>query len=163
MAPVAADPVLQATFDLGNQLSLAVLGRSGGAPSKAVDRLLKKAEQSAALLKVKIPALPPLTGSQSKDGADALHYLLQGTAPMLKKMNPRQNAIYEIAVKSNILRMLYVPGNDMGLVKILQARCVPAKIKDPTGPLAKGVSVKAPASDFGPLIEQFQANVRDQL
>lgn len=163
LAPAGADPTLQATFDLGTQLSLTALGRAGGAEAKLTDSLLKKAQQSAKVLKVTIPPLPPLTGSQSKDAADALHYLLKGTQPLVKKLNPRQVAIFELGVKSNILRMLYMPGNDMGLVKILQARCGAAKIKDPTAPLRGAVEAKAPPSQFGPLVEQFQAHVREQL
>ncbi len=154
--PVCAEPALQAAFDLGNQLSLAVLGRAGGADAKTVADLMKKAETSAKTLKVTIPPQP-------KDPANGLKYLLEDVGPLVKKLNPRQAMAFEVAMKTNILRLMYTPGNDNGIVKQLQAQTTRAGLHDMTGPLLKAVESKASSAQFGALIEAFQANVRAQL
>lgn len=161
--PGWTDSPYQASFDLGNYLSTAVLGRAAQADPQAVERMLKSANRAASVLTMTVPPLPSLTGDKSKDVTAAIDFLLKGTTPLLSKMNEKQAAVFDLAIKSNILGVLYQPGKDQGLVKVLKDRCLIAKIKDVTGPLEKAVKSKASAESVAGLIEQFQTGVRTQL
>lgn len=102
-------------WDLGHNLSLAALGNAEGGASSAVESLLAKAKGNGKTFGVTIPDLPPRSTDKASNRAEALAYLLQKVGgPMggiLKKDFDEEHALlFEISLKSNLLLMLYLPG-----------------------------------------------------
>ena len=103
---------------LGSNLSLAALTHERGATEQS-DSLFGKARILADELKVEVPPLPVKTGESSKDGAAVLYYMLndagRAIASKLKKQYDQFHTdLFELALKSNILLMIYSPGEELG-------------------------------------------------
>ena len=102
-------------WELGSSISLAgvVFAQS---PDKAlIARQFDQASSAAKGFEIDLPRLPAKTGKRVEDSAAALHYLLVVTGkPIGKRLQdlygPEHAAIFEIALKSNLLLMLYGPG-----------------------------------------------------
>lgn len=89
---------------------------------------LKGAETSDSLSKAKIlaaevgavvPMFPIKTGEKSKDTAAILAYLLNDVGKNVggsvkTKYGQKEAALFEMSLKSNVLLMLYAPGDSMG-------------------------------------------------
>jgi hypothetical protein len=104
---------------LGKNLSLAALGRASGAPQQAVDGVLEKARILANATGTPLPDLPAMQGSRAKDSAAALDYLLNAAGKGIQghleqRYDAQHAAVFEMAVKSNVLVMLYAPGDSLG-------------------------------------------------
>ncbi|MCC6747697.1 MAG: hypothetical protein IT371_08575 [Deltaproteobacteria bacterium] len=107
-------------YSLGRNLGLAAVGHAQGAPEGAVTNIFKKAEILAKALGTSVPPLPPKTGVRAKDSAAVLRYLLkQAGAPIhghLKAAHgAKAAALFELANKANLLAMIYVPGDSLGV------------------------------------------------
>lgn len=105
----------QQAWDLGHNLSLAALGHAEGGASAAVESLLAKAKGNGRTFGVTIPDLPAKTADKASNRAEALVYLLRKVGgPMgaiLKRDFDEEHALlFEISLKSNLLLMLYLPG-----------------------------------------------------
>ncbi len=103
---------------LGSNLSLAALMHDRGATEQS-DSLLGKARILANELKVEVPPLPVKTGESAKDGAATLGYMLneagRAIGQKLKEQYDQSHAdLFELALKSNILLMMYSPGESTG-------------------------------------------------
>jgi hypothetical protein len=115
----ATPPTKLVVWALGSRLSLAALGYHQGAPREAVDSLLTKARTLAAEVGAEVPDLPRKTGKESADAAAVVHYLLvEAAQPMGRAIDQRYGAehaaLFEVALKSNLLLLLYVPGQKEG-------------------------------------------------
>jgi hypothetical protein len=122
-----------ASWALGSKLSFAALGHGRGAPQETVDRLLNDAKSIATSLGVTVRPFPP----KGKDSADTMatliHYLIKGDGwntgeELLKKFDRTHGTLFEIAVKSNLLLLLYAPGNDSGIGSIIKSRSEQIKL-----------------------------------
>jgi hypothetical protein len=103
---------------LGNKISLAALGSAEGAPADAVSHLYDAAKVIAKDLGTDLPPLPKLTGEKTKDDAEALAYLLQDAGSpvggfLKTKYGEEYSALYELAVKSQTLNILYLPNDSI--------------------------------------------------
>jgi hypothetical protein len=104
---------------LGDNLSLAALLYNQGAPQDTVDRFLAKAKKIADIFGLTIKPFPARAGSSSASSADMIHYLIAGDgaalgAALARKYNDAHGALFEVAVKSNLLILLYAPGDSLG-------------------------------------------------
>jgi hypothetical protein len=104
---------------MGSKLSLAALGHGRGASQSAVEGVMGKARDMAQQLDVEIPPLPESTGDTTKDSAAALNYLMKTAGePIAKKLKDKygedHSALFEMALKSNMLMLLYSPDDNMG-------------------------------------------------
>jgi hypothetical protein len=118
-ATVGAPPTKLIVWALGSRLSLAALGYHQGASREAVDSVLTKARALAAEVGVEVPDLPRKTGRDSADAAAVLHYLLVETGQLIgrtigERYGAEHAALFEVALKSNLLLLLYVPGGKEG-------------------------------------------------
>ncbi|MEM7314668.1 MAG: hypothetical protein AAF497_16090 [Planctomycetota bacterium] len=114
---------------LGSKLSGAAVMHSQGADASKTQATFKLAEQAAASLGVSVPLLPELVGDKTKDTVRAIEYLLatagrQLHGQLVAKYGRSHAALLEVAIKSNLLTMIYAPGDSTSLAaaKAIQDR-----------------------------------------
>lgn len=115
-APVAN--TRQGAFRLGHKLGLAVLGRARG-QAAAGERTFASLQPLATELGITLPPLPKLTGDDTGDTADAMHYLLDtvgksGVSTLSAKHSQAHAAAFELGLKLNLLNLLYLPNDSLG-------------------------------------------------
>ena len=150
---------LASATDLGYSLSLGVLGKARGAKT---DSVLTAAQNDAKLLGVTLPKLPAMAGDKTKDTVTAMHYLLKELGPVAKGLKSQKEILLmEVGIKSNLMRLLYTPGDDHGLAKILGDRCKRIGVAaGTTSDLSKAVAKKAPDKEITGLLDKLEKEVR---
>ena len=104
---------------LGDNLSFAALLYNQGAAAETVDKFLSKAKTLADILGVQIKPFPAKSAKSAEATADLIHYLIQGDgaligAALARKYDDEHGTLFEVAVKSNLLILLYAPGDSLG-------------------------------------------------
>jgi hypothetical protein len=114
---------------LGDNLSIAALLYNQGAPQDTVDRFLSKAKKIADIFGLEVKPFPAKAGTSSASSADMIHYLIAGDgaalgAGLARKYNDAHGVLFEVAVKSNLLILLYSPGDDLGrsIANVIKSR-----------------------------------------
>ena len=144
-------------YMLGQKLSQAAMVNGRAAPD-VVERTFKSANTIADItLKTKLEALPPVTGDKPKDTAAGMHYLLQGQGKQLGQQistdfGDTSAATYELAVKINMLPMLYIddPKDTMAdtMVEVFERLSKKAKLPDSAlGPIIAKMKARAPMNE----------------
>lgn len=104
-------------YTLGTTLGGTVLARSRGLEQDVVDRQMKRADVLAASLSLRLPPLPVLTGDRPKDGVAAIDYLItkDKVGGLVAQVGTTHGegaaALFELGLKSAIVRMMYLPGD----------------------------------------------------
>lgn len=116
-----------AAWRLGDQLSLAALLYAQGNQEDKVEQLLSNIKPVAEAMEVEIKPFPPRAADSAQTYADVIHYLIEGDGAELgreiaEKFGNPAGTLYEVAVKSNLLILLYEPGEDQGIGGVIQAR-----------------------------------------
>jgi hypothetical protein len=119
----------QLAWDLGDTLSLAAIANAQGVQKATVDSMFGKATEAGKRFGVTIPALPVNSGNKISDQAEALAYILRKIGgPMggiLNKDYDEEHALlFEISLKSNILLIIYGPGESTtgSIVGVIKTR-----------------------------------------
>ena len=110
-----AESTQKLSWILGSKLSLAAVVHAEGMEKAVVDKQFMSAVNAAVPLDIKLPALPARKGDKIDDKASTLVYLLNTTGNPIggilgRNYGADHAAIFEIALKSNILLMMYGPG-----------------------------------------------------
>jgi hypothetical protein len=118
---------------LGDKLSLAAIGYGRGMKQDVVDRFLDQAKSIAGDLGVTVNPLPPKANASAETLATVIHYLIKGEGwstgkQIVDKYDRTHGVLFEVAVKSNLLLLLYEPGNDSGLGALIKSRCEEIKL-----------------------------------
>jgi len=127
---------------LGDNLSLAALLYNQGAPGAMVDRFMSKAKKIADIFEVEVKPFPAKASTSAASSAGIIHYLIAGDgaqigAALARKYDDAHGILFEVAVKSNLLILLYAPGDSLGqsiadVVKSrLQSISLPDKLWSP--------------------------------
>jgi len=116
-----------AAWRLGDQLSLAGLLYAQGNQEDKVTELLSGIKPLAEAMQVEIKSFPPRSADSSQTYADVIHYLIAGDGAALgseigQKFGTPAGTLFEVSVKSNLLILLYQPGEDQGIGGVIQAR-----------------------------------------
>ena len=116
-----------AAWRLGDQLSLAGLLYAQGNQEDKVAELLSGIKPLAEAMQVEIKPFPPRSANSSQTYADVIHYLIAGDGAALgseigQKFGTPAGTLFEVSVKSNLLILLYQPGEDQGIGGVIQAR-----------------------------------------
>jgi hypothetical protein len=119
-------------WELGGKLSKTALAYSRGLKQDVATRMMLRCDQLARGLGTELTPLYVRKGDRIKDGATALHYIMntvgKKVGPHLRKRYDQEHAdLFELALKSNMLLMLYVPSKKPGkltrsLVKVIKSR-----------------------------------------
>ena len=130
-----SDSKKSAAWQLGSQLSVAGVLLVDSNDKALVDRQFARASAAASKFGLKLPALPVRTGQKVEDSAAVLQYLLGATgnpigAILRKNYGPEHAAVFEIALKANILIILYGPGEKEAdtIANVIRKRRVDAKL-----------------------------------
>lgn len=140
------------SFMLGQELALAAVGQANGAkPSTVADSFHNATVMADILLSMKLDPLPKPTGEFASDGAEMLHYLLDGPGRAVGEkihadFGESSGAAYELAVKLTMLGILYIddPADPM-----------PDTLAEVIGKL--GAKAKLPPEVLEPLIAKMKA------
>jgi hypothetical protein len=117
LKPVAgAKPLI---WDLGGQLALAAVASASGVDQKIVGNGFRDAARKAEALGVTLRPLPAVTGDSAADGAAAVNYVLNDAwKPIGRQLSTTYDdshaTLLEIALKSNLLLLLYSPNDGTG-------------------------------------------------
>ena len=142
---------------LGQKLSQAAMVNGRAAPD-VVARTFKAANTVADItLKTKLSPLPPVTGDKPKDTAAGMHYLLNGQGKELGQkikadFGATSAATYELAVKLNMLPMLYIddPKDKMAdtMIEVFTRLSANAKLPESAlGPIIAKMKARAPMNE----------------
>ncbi|HEY4234550.1 MAG TPA: hypothetical protein VGM76_14040 [Lacipirellulaceae bacterium] len=116
--PIDADPAHSSrriAWLLGNKLSLSALANDRGGADEETAKLFSQAQTLAEMLDVKVSDLPPVrTATATNANFDrAIQYLFAQGQPIGRALATRYGddhaALFELAVKSNLLLALYRP------------------------------------------------------
>jgi hypothetical protein len=174
-APPAAEPqrnTRRLAWLLGSKLSLAALANDRGAPAEEVAKWFDQSQSLAQMLGTSAAELPPrLTSSETGGSPDrALDYLFGEGRTLGRSLAERHGdqhaALFELAVKSNVLLALYRPdapivGTLAGAIRQAGKRAsLPAEL---WRPLLDEVDRGAPAADVQDAVFSLHANVDRHL
>ena len=117
-----------AAWRIGDHLSLAGLLYAQGGEQENVDELIKSVEPLTAAMDIKIKPFPPRGPSGVETYAEVIQYLIKGDGAEIgrqieKGFGKTAGALFEIAVKTNLMILLYEPGNDQGMADVIRQRC----------------------------------------
>lgn len=114
---------------LGDNLSLAALLYNQGAADDMIDRFMSKAKKIADIFGVEIKPFPAKAATSAEASADIIHYLIAGDGAQVgvalaQKYGQEHGVLYEVAVKSNLLILLYGPGDSLGksIAEVIKSR-----------------------------------------
>jgi hypothetical protein len=169
VAPPAVSPnVRRAVWILGSRLSLAALAHDCGKATNRIPTWLDEAHSACKVLETSVPELPEpkAAGDTSPASRQVIDYLLaQGKrigSQLSKRYGPEQAALFEVALKSNILLLLYSPGSDAtNSISAALVRAAPqAKLPDVLwSPLIDRINKKASPDDVQTAVHQMRRDV----
>ena len=117
-----------AAWKIGDQLSLAGLLYSQGGEEENVKELLDSVKPLTDAMKIEVKPFPPRGETPAETYAAVIEYLIKGDGAEIgrkigEQFGKNAGLLFEISVKSNLLILLYEPGNDQGIGSVIQARC----------------------------------------
>jgi hypothetical protein len=122
---------------LGDNLSIAALLYNQGAANDTVDRYLSKAKKIADIFGVTVKPFPTKASTSAESSADIIHYLIEGDGAQIgvalaQKYDQAHGVLFEVAVKSNLLILLYGPGDSLGksIAEVIKTRLSSINLPD---------------------------------
>jgi hypothetical protein len=117
-----------AAWRIGDQLSLAGLLYAQGGEDENVKELLASIKPLTDAIKIEVKPFPPRGETQVETYAAVIEYLIKGDGAEIgrqigKDFGNNAGLLFEISVKSNLLILLYEPGDDQGIGSVIQSRC----------------------------------------
>ena len=129
IARAEVSPVAKAAaWRIGDHMSLAGLLYAQGGEGENVKELIESVRPLTDAMQIKIKPFPPRAATPVETYAEIIQFLIKGDGAdigrqIAKDFGKEAGTLYEIAVKSNLLILLYEPGNDQGIADVLQSRC----------------------------------------
>jgi hypothetical protein len=122
-----ADLAKAAAWRLGDQLSLTGLLYAQGNQDARVEELLTGMKPLAEAMDIEIKPFPPRAATEPETYADIIHYLIKGDGAVTgqqiaEKFGIAAGTLYEVSIKSNLLLLLYEPGQDQGIGGVIKSR-----------------------------------------
>ncbi|MEX1060985.1 MAG: hypothetical protein WED13_08180 [Methyloceanibacter sp.] len=117
-----------AAWRIGDHLSLAGLLYAQGGEADNVEELLSSIRPLTETMKIEIKPFPPRAATPVETYAEMIQYLIKGDGAEIgrqiaQKFGKEAGTLFEISVKSNLLILLYEPGEDQGIGGVIQSRC----------------------------------------
>ena len=153
---------------IGDNLSLAGLVYAQGAAPADVSSYFDKARGLGANIGVVIPDLPPQEGNENDTLVSVIHFLIKGEGwqagqLLAQGIGPQSAALFEVAIKSNLLLVLYEPGNDNGIGPIIQARLAGILPVELWQPAVDAIAAKQSADDVSAAILKMHSDIGSYL
>jgi hypothetical protein len=117
-----------AAWRIGDQLSLAGLLYAQGGEEENVTQLLSTIKPLTEAMQIEIKPFPPRGATPVETYAEVIQYLIKGDGADIgrqisEKFGKEAGTLFEVSVKSNLLILLYEPGDDQGIGSVIQSRC----------------------------------------
>ena len=117
-----------AAWRIGDDLSLAGLLYAQGGEKDTVEELLSRIRPLTEAMQIEIKPFPPRAPTTIETYAEVIQYLIKGDGAEIghqisQKFGNEAGTLFEISVKSNLLILVYDPGDDQGIGGIIQSRC----------------------------------------
>lgn len=152
---------------LGSKLSLAALGHSRGADAQLTDPILAQIRPAAEALGTWIPAFPERSGSETEDTARILNYLMDTAGKTIgRELNlsypPDHAALFELGMKSNLLHILYYPGDELGtnIATVITDRSKTARLPEYLwSPVVRMVNQQAPMQTVTNAVQKMHKDI----
>ena len=117
-----------AAWRIGDQLSLAGLLYAQGGEEENVKQLLDSIKPLTEAMQIEIKPFPPRAATPVETYAEVIQYLIKGDGAEIgrqisEKFGKEAGTLFEVSVKSNLLILLYEPGDDQGIGSVIQSRC----------------------------------------
>jgi hypothetical protein len=130
-----AKPIGAAAWRLGDRLSLAAFLFARGEQDNGVERLLSSIKPIADAMGITIAPFPPRAATSVDTYGEVILYLVEGAGAetgrtLAAKFGKDASLLYDAAIKSNLLLLLYEPGDDHGLGGVIRSRMSEAKLPE---------------------------------
>ena len=131
-----ADPLANAAaWRLGDQLSLAGLLHAQGGQKERVDQLIADMKPLTDAMGIEISPFPPRAANTATAYTDILEYLVKGGGANIGagldiRFGPNAAVLFEVSMKSNLLILLYEPGQDRGIGEMIEKRLSELKLPE---------------------------------
>ena len=117
-----------AAWRIGDHLSLAGLLYAQGGEEGNVEELLSSIRPLTEAMQIEIKPFPRRAATPVETYAAVIEYLIKGDGAEIgrqiaQKFGKEAGTLFEISVKSNLLILLYEPGEDQGIGGVIQSRC----------------------------------------
>lgn len=117
-----------AAWRIGDQLSLAGLLYAQGGEEENVKQLIDSIKPLTEAMQIEIKPFPPRAATTVETYAEVIQYLIKGDGAEIGrqiggKFGDHAGTLFEVSVKSNLLILLYEPGDDQGIGGVIQSRC----------------------------------------
>lgn len=162
-------PVGAAAWQLGDRLSLAAFLYAQGGQDAAVEQLLASIKPIAETMGVAIAPFPPRAAASVDTYGEVILYLVEGAGAetgrtLAAKFGKDAGLLYDAAVKSNLLLLLYEPGDDHGLGDVIRSRMSETGVPDElwTG-VIEAIDGKVPQSELKDAVLKMHEAVTSYL
>lgn len=165
------DAIKYLAWQLGSKVSLAAIGYEAGLPRTTALEMIDKVQATADYFDVQIPTLPYRSGSSAEFAATILRYLLDDFGgkigeKLAEDYRDDVGYLFEIAIKSNILLLLYAPGEETSrtISDVIKHRAPRAGISYSVyGPLVRKVENGASYEEVKRAVVEFHDTVAESL
>jgi hypothetical protein len=160
-----------AAWQLGSKLSLAALANDRDIAPKTVESALADSKELADRLETTVAELPErgLSGSDPAS-RQVLNYVIeqghQIGRDLTEKYGPEAAALFEVAMKSNLLLVLYTPGSSSSDAIVAAISAAAPRAQLPAGlwqPLINMVTSQADGAEVRKAVRSFHAEVERHL
>jgi hypothetical protein len=162
----------RAAWLLGSRLSLAALANDRGIAAKNVPEWFADAQQAAKMLKTAIPELPQpaAPGETEPASKQVMNYLLVNGQrighDLTKQYGATEASLFEVALKSNLLLLIYRPGTPTvdTVSAAIQESAARAKLPEKLWmPLIDAINSQAPPKEVQADVRKFHSDVDQYL
>lgn len=170
--PNTASASRHAAWILGSRLSLAALANDRKLAVKNVPAWFADAQAAAKKLDISVPNLPAPAAAEASAGASkqVMDYLLVNGQrighDLTKHDGPVESSLFEMALKSNLLLVMYKPGTPEvdSVSAALQEAAVRAKLpEDLWQPLVQAINTQAPPKEVQADIKKLHSDAEQYL
>ena len=164
-----AESIAAAAWRLGDRLSLAAFLYARGGQDEAVTQLLSSIKPIAEAMGVTIAPFPPRAATDVDTYGEVIVYLAEGAGAetgraLAAKSGKDAGLLYDAAIKSNLLLLLYEPGDDHGLGGLIRSRMSEAGLPQQLWiGVVKAIDSKASQSELKEAVLKMHAAVASYL
>jgi hypothetical protein len=153
---------------LGDNLSLGALLYARGAEQKNIDSYIDQARAIAKNINLTVPDLPARGSDDATTMSTVVHYLIDGDGwhvgeQLAADFGDTAGLLFEVAVKSNLLILLYEPGDDSGIGAIVKSRLTGVLPPEYWQPLLDAIDAKKPAADVQAAVLDMHKTIANYL
>jgi hypothetical protein len=164
-----AEPIGPASWRLGDRLSLAAFLFARGGQDDAVERLLSSIKPIAEAMGITIAPFPTRAATSIDTYGEVIVYLVEGAGAetgraLAAKFGKDAGLLYDAAIKSNLLLLLYEPGDDHGLGDVIRSRMSEARVPEKLWiGVVKAIDAKASQSELKDAVLKMHEAVASYL